>query len=239
VAQEFGIARDTVRKMLRYSVPPGYRREQPEKRPKLGPWFGVIDAILEKDKNNPVKQRHTSKRIFYGLRQERAYTGGYTNVKDYVYLQWVWAQEMLVPLTDAPGKGQADFGGPRVSVAGVECKAHSFVMDLPQSDDWFVAAFPAEATEAFLAGQVRAFAYLVGVPRQILYDNTKLAGAKILGGGERKKTRTFPLLHSHYAFEQTFGGLGKGNDKGRWNGWWVMHGGTSWCRFRLWAVGKS
>ena len=64
VAQEFGIARDTVRKMLRYSVPPGYRREQPVERPKLGPWIGVIDAILEKDKNNPVKQRHTSERIF-------------------------------------------------------------------------------------------------------------------------------------------------------------------------------
>jgi len=36
VAQEFGIARETVRKMLRYSVPPGYRRERPVKRPKLG-----------------------------------------------------------------------------------------------------------------------------------------------------------------------------------------------------------
>ncbi len=53
VAQEFGIARETVRKMLRYSVPPGYRRQQPVKRPKLGPWIGVIDAILEEDKNSP------------------------------------------------------------------------------------------------------------------------------------------------------------------------------------------
>ena len=52
VAQEFGIARETVRKMLRYSVPPGFRRERPVKRPKLGPWIGVIDAILEEDKNN-------------------------------------------------------------------------------------------------------------------------------------------------------------------------------------------
>jgi transposase len=32
VAREFGIARETVRKMLRYSVPPGYRREQPVER---------------------------------------------------------------------------------------------------------------------------------------------------------------------------------------------------------------
>jgi transposase len=77
VAQEFGIARETVRKMLRYAVPPGYRREQPAKRPKLGPWIGVIDAILEEDKNQPVKQRHMAKRIFDRLRQEYAFMGGY------------------------------------------------------------------------------------------------------------------------------------------------------------------
>ncbi len=39
----FGLHRDTVRKMLTYSVPPGYRR------PKLEPYTGVIHAILEAD----------------------------------------------------------------------------------------------------------------------------------------------------------------------------------------------
>lgn len=63
VALEFGVARETVRKMLRYAVPPGYRREQAVKRPKLGPWLGVIDAILEDDQNRPKKQRHTAKRV--------------------------------------------------------------------------------------------------------------------------------------------------------------------------------
>ena len=135
VAQEFGIARETVRKMLRYSVPPGYRRERPIKRPKLGPWIGVIDAILEEDKSNPVKQRHTAKRIFDRLRQEYAYTGGYTIVKDYVRLQGARTREMFLPLTHAPGKAQADFGEAWVFVAGVKCKAHYFAMDLPQSDD--------------------------------------------------------------------------------------------------------
>ena len=218
VAQEFGIARETVRKMLRYSVPPGYRRERPVKRPKLGPWIGVIDAILQEDKNSPVKQRHTAKRIFDRLRQEYAYTGGYTIVKDYVRLQQVRTREMFVPLTHAPGKAQADFGEAWVIVAGVKCKAHYFAMDLPQSDDCFVAAFPAETTEAFLEGHVRAFAYFEGVPRQILYDNTKLAVAKILGGGERKKTRAFSELQSHYLFEEKFGRPGKGNDKGKVEG---------------------
>ena len=53
VAREFGLARVTVRKMLGYSIPPGYRRKEPAKRPKLGPWVGVIDAILEEDQTKP------------------------------------------------------------------------------------------------------------------------------------------------------------------------------------------
>jgi hypothetical protein len=49
-------------------VPPGYQRQQPIKRPKLGPWLGVIDAILEVDKQRPAKQRHRAKRILaWGL----------------------------------------------------------------------------------------------------------------------------------------------------------------------------
>jgi transposase len=82
VAREFGISRETVRKMLEYAVPPGYQRQQPIKRPKLGPWLGVIDAILKDDKQRPAKQRHTAKRIFERLKAEHGFTGGYTIVKD-------------------------------------------------------------------------------------------------------------------------------------------------------------
>jgi len=75
-AKEFGLARETVRKMLRYSVPPGYRRQQPVRRPKLDAWVGVIDQILEDDKARSKKQRHTAKRIFERLRDEHGYRGG-------------------------------------------------------------------------------------------------------------------------------------------------------------------
>ena len=81
VAREFGLSRETVRKMLQYAVPPGYQRQQPIKRPKLGPWLGIIDAILKDDKLRPAKQRHTAKRIFERLKEEHGFTGGYTNVK--------------------------------------------------------------------------------------------------------------------------------------------------------------
>ena len=42
-ASRFGIARETVREMLRHSEPPGYRRRQPPKRPKLAPFMDIID----------------------------------------------------------------------------------------------------------------------------------------------------------------------------------------------------
>ena len=217
-ARQFGLARETVRKMLQYSVPPGYRRQQPVRRPKLDAWLGIIDQILEQDKAQGKKQRHTAKRIFERLRDEHAFTGGYTIVKDYVRLRKLSQREMFVPLKHPPGDAQADFGEAAVVISGVERKAHYFVMDLPQSDDCFVMAFPAETTEALLEGHNHAFAYFGGVPRTIVYDNTKLAVAQILGNGERKKTQAFSELQSHYLFAEKFGRPGKGNDKGKVEG---------------------
>src|ERR1039457_2796945 len=218
VAREFGLSRETVRKMLQSAVPPGYQRQQPIRRPKLGPWLGVIDAILEDDKQRPAKQRHTAKRIFERLREEHGFTGGYTIVKDYVRSVELHSREVFIPLTHAPGEAQADFGEALVVIAGVEQKAHYLAMDLPHSDDCFVMAFPAETTEAFLEGHVRAFAYFSAVPTRIRYDDTKIAVARILGGEERQRTRAFSELQSHSLFEDKFGRPAKGNDKGKVEG---------------------
>ena len=75
-ARRFGIDPRTVAKMLSFSVPPGYRRSRPPARPKLDPFAGIIERILEEDRGRPAKQRHTSKRIFERLRDEHGYAGG-------------------------------------------------------------------------------------------------------------------------------------------------------------------
>ena len=72
-ARVFGLSRDTIAKLCRYSVPPGYVRSKEPEKPKLGPLVPVIDAILESDKTAPPKQRHTAKRIFERLRIEHGY----------------------------------------------------------------------------------------------------------------------------------------------------------------------
>jgi DNA replication protein DnaC len=161
----------------------------------------------------------------FAIKEEHGFSGGYTIVKDYVRAEEQRKGEMFVPLVHPPGEAQADFGEAQVVIAGVEQKAHFLAMDCPHSDDGFVAAFPGETTEAFQQGHVLAFAYFGAVPTRILYDNSKIAVAKILGGEERTKTKAFLELQSHYLFADKFGRPGKGNDKGDVEG--LQRGGSA------------
>ena len=217
-AKVFGLSRDTIAKMCRFSLPPGYTRTKPVAKPKLGPLLPVIDRILAEDRIAPVKQRHTAKRIFERLRDEHGYGGGYTVVKDYVRQCRARSRETFVTLAHPPGHAQVDFGEAVGVIGGVRQKVHFFCMDLPQSDACFVKAYPAETTEAFLDGHVSACAFFGAVPCSILYDNTKIAVAKICGDGKRERTQAFTGLVSHYLFTDRFGRPGKGNDKGKVEG---------------------
>ena len=58
-----------IRKMLSYSVPPGYVRTRPPVRPKLDPFIGIIDRTPKKVER---------------LRDEYGFTGKITIVKDYI-----------------------------------------------------------------------------------------------------------------------------------------------------------
>ena len=218
VARFFGIHRQTVKKMCAYAAPPGYRRPKAAVSPKLAPYVPFIDAILEADKQVHAKQRHTALRLMERLRDEHGFTGGYTIVREYVNGVTLRSKEMFVPLAHRPGHAQVDFGEADGYVGGKKIRYHYFCLDLPHSDAIFVKAYAAELTESFLDGHVAAFDFLGGVPQSILYDNTKIAVAQILGDGQRKRTQAFTELQSHYLFEDKFGRPAKGNDKGKVEG---------------------
>ena len=83
-ALNFGISRASVKKMMCFSVPPGYQRTADIKRPKLDGFTGFVDQWLQEDLSRNRKQRHTAKRIFERLRDEHGFSGGYTTVKNYL-----------------------------------------------------------------------------------------------------------------------------------------------------------
>jgi hypothetical protein len=53
----FEVHRKSVRKMLQFSIPPGYRREQLPKPQKLDGFTGIIDGTLQKKNKNNLNDR--------------------------------------------------------------------------------------------------------------------------------------------------------------------------------------
>jgi transposase len=219
IAKELGVHRGTIRRMLRHSSPPGYQRSKSPVGLKLNHEHKVwIDTILVADKKVHVKQRHTATRIWQRLKDERSFTGGYTIVRQYIAFKRTSSQEMFVPLIHDAGEGQADFGEADAYIQEQKVRLHFFCMHLPHSDAIFIKAYMAENTESFCDGHASAFLFFGGVPRNILYDNTKIAIAKVLGHGKRKKTEAFSSLQSHYLFDASFANVGRGNEKGNVEG---------------------
>lgn len=212
--REYDLGWHTLKKILAHAEPPGYRRKQPRRRPKLEAFLPLIHQILQDDRQAPKKQRHTAWRIFERLRQEHGYLGGYTVVKDAVR-EWKQSrQEVFLPLSHPPGEAQVDFGEAVVKLAGESTKVALFVMTLPYSGAIFVQVFPRECTETFLEGHRRAFEFFGGVPTRISYDNTSIAVTQVLQGRDRKLTREFLRLKSHYLFQEHFCLVRRANEKG-------------------------
>jgi transposase len=213
VLRETGIHHETLEKMLTHSQPPGYRREVPYPKPKIGPYEARIRQILEEDKGAPKKQRHTAKRIFERIQAE-GYTGGYTQVKEVVRELRKRQKEVFLPLVHRPGEAQADFGYALVKENGRLRKVAFFVMTLPYSDAIFLQVFDRITTEVLWEAHRRAFEFFQGVAWRITYDNEKVSVLKILSAHGRKLTDGFLQLQSHYLFEAHFCRVNRPNEKG-------------------------
>ena len=216
-SRHFGVSRQFVDKALKSPVPKPYSREKG--RPsKLDPHKDFIDIIIEADKGVHKKQRHTAKRIFDRLCEEKSFTGGYTIVKDYLQTKKRKARESFVPLAHPPGEAQVDFGEADIFLNGKKERCHYFVMTLPYSNATFIKAYPFEKTESFLDGHVSAFDFFGKVPTRILYDNASIMVKKIEDDKTRDVTDAFLGLVSHYLMQYKFANVASGNEKGHVEG---------------------
>lgn len=212
--REYKLSWHTLAKILAHDEPPGYRKSQPRRKPKLATFLPIIHQILEDDRSAPKKQRHTAWRIFERLRDEHAFSGGYTIVKQAVR-DWKQShREVFLPLSHPPGEAQVDYGEATIELAGARTKVALFVMTLPYSGAIFVQSFPRECTETFLEGHRQAFEFFGGVPRRISYDNSAIAVIRVLKGRQRKLTREFLRLQSCYLFQEHFCLVRRANEKG-------------------------
>jgi transposase len=204
----------TIRKIVRQPEPAPFHAPVPRPKPVLGAFLAVVRQIIDDDRQAPPKQRHTARRIYERLRDEHGYPGCPSIVRAAVRAYKQSQAEVFVPLLHPPGEGQVDFGRAEVVVAGVRHQAALFVLTLPHSNARFGCLFPRECTETFHEGHARAFAFFGGVATRISYDNSKIAVVKLIGPHERRLTREFLRLQSHFAFTAHFCRPRQAHEKG-------------------------
>jgi len=209
LADRYHVHRRTVREALASAVPPERKPYTPRERPVLGPWVATIDEWLIADRQVPVKQRHTSRRIWQRLVSEYGVQVGQRTVSGYVASRRVELgldyREAFVPQDHFPGaEAEVDFGDIYAELCGVMTKFALFEMRLSASGRSVHRAFTTTGSEAFIEGHVVAFEEFGGVPGRIRYDNLKPAVTKVMRGRERIENDKFLLLRSHYGFDSFF-----------------------------------
>ncbi len=220
IARKFRHSRKTVRKVLKSNGQPNpYPKRATEQAPVLGPYHERIREILEDDKQQPVKQRHTASQIFRRISKEDKYKGGYDAVKRFVrnerISQGILATETFIPLERHPGERvECDFGKAYIDFPEGRRRVSILVMNWTWSNRPFAIAMPTERSEAILAGMVRGFEYFGCIPREVWWDNPKTVATSILTGRQRTLHPRYLALSSHYVFDPCFCMPAKGNEKG-------------------------
>jgi transposase len=218
IARSLGVSRNTVQRVL--ERPEYYLGVQP-KRPRAGKRTTMtasvlqrIDEIVEKDKREPRKQRHTAHRIWQRLLEE-GFSCGESTVRRYVGQKKRAVREVFIPLEFAPGEdAQVDWGSCSVEIAGRRIQASYFVGVMCWSRAPFVQIYRAATQEAFLDGLAGFIEYVGGVPGRIWFDRLASAVKSNVFRGVVEQQQ-FASFRSYYGFEAHFCNGGKGNEKGR------------------------
>lgn len=209
LAIRHGVHRRTVRAALGDATPPA-RRIPVRDRPVLGPYEGLVRSWLIKDMDVPRKQRHTARRVWERLVEEKGVRVSESAVRSLVAVIRVEIGSgrplVNVPQTHPAGEeGEVDFGEFYAVIAGQMMKLWMFVLRLSHSGRAVHYAYGNQAQESFLDGHVRAFTALGGVPTgMIRYDNLTPAVVRVLLGRDRAENPRFVALRSHYGYDSFF-----------------------------------
>lgn len=219
IARSLGVHRRMVRQALADARPPDRKRPERECSVLTGELRGVIEAWLVEDLKAPRKQRHTARRVFQRLRDERRYDGSEVTVRRFVRAcrRAMGSLQVFVLQHHEPAaEAEIDWGEAVVEFPWGREKAQIFQMRACFSGREFHIAFPRQTQQAFLEAHAAAFDYFGGVFARCRYDNLGAAVRRVLQGRKRIETDRFAAMRSHYLFESEFclPGLEGAHEKG-------------------------
>jgi transposase len=219
ISKSLGISRQTVKKYCEGNTHPDVRKTYERSAAVITSDVEsfILSCFLEDEVENIKKQKHTAKRIYDRLVNEKNFTGSYSSVRDAV--RRLRAEHEIppqsdIPLTYDPGEAvQIDWGEATVYIDGQKTKISLFCARLCNSCDILVQAYRTQNQETFLEAQQRAFDFFGGVPRRVIFDNAKVAVKEGFGLYAKPQDK-YLSFSAHYAFTLDFCNPAKGNEKG-------------------------
>jgi len=218
ISEETGHARQTIRKALK-EEPCNYSERKYQPYPALGPYLQTIDEWLEADKEQPKKQRHTARRVYKRLRDEKGYDKSEAAVRHYVreakLRLGLNKSKVFIPCDPECGKeAEIDWGGAAAYIKGVKVPIRLFCMRSRYSGKHFVRAYHCERQQAFFDGHMQGFNFFGGIYPALVYDNLTSAVKQILKGKSRIEQESFIKFRAYYNFSPRFCNPASGHEKG-------------------------
>ncbi len=178
IAKRLGISRDTVAKYWEQKelVQPQYA-----KRPRL------IDSFTDYITNRLQEYPELSAETLFHEIQKQGYTGSERTVRRYLGQVRPREYREYKPFETLPGEqAQADWGHfGNIIIEGSRYKLYAFVLTMGHCRASYVEFVVDAGMATFLACLHRAFTYLGGVPREVLFDNAKVVVSERVGSAVR------------------------------------------------------
>lgn len=227
IAKILGISRNTVKKYFEGKQVP-WERQGVSGRQRYVVTQEILDFIkecfIDDEKENIKKQSHTAKRIYDRLAAEKSFDGSESTIRGIVATLRGKQSKVFVPLSFEPGEAvQIDWGQATVYMEGKKIKVNLFCMRECYSADIFCIAFYRQNEESFLEGQIEGFGFFQGIPKQIIFDNAKVAVKESFGVHAVVQNR-YKAFAAHYAFKCEFCNISAAHEKG------LVEGLVGWVR---------
>lgn len=226
IAKSMGISRNTVKKYCEGECVP-WERKTPERKASVltEDILAFIASCLEEDESEGLKkQRHTARRIYDRLVEEKGFEGGESTVRRAVREIRGKTPQAFIPLQFDPADAiQVDWGEATVYLNGERTVVNLFCARLCYSCRPIVLAYRRQNEESFLDAFVTTFHILGGTTSRVIFDNGKVA-VKDGFGAHARMQEGYSALSAHYGFDAVFCNPAEGHEKG------LVEGLVGWAR---------